>query len=725
MNKFVLFFILLAISSASFSQKLSVRSGDREFDDFNYKKAIEYYEYALKHDSENAYVLRRLAKSYHKMNHNDKATEYFELLIEHENKEDSDFILLGDFLKERGRYGKARLIYQQYLDKYPDDKGIQKEVENVKKFEKETLKDLICELSTSPFNSIYADFSPTYFKENVIFSSGRQSKDFRGDKYDWNGEFFLDLFIYDDTKELKNQIVRFGNGIGSKFHEGAICFFSDFKKMFFTRSNYFKGKLKRDENGVNNLKIFIAEEKKGRWKISAEFPYNSDDYSVGHPSLSNDGQVLYFVSNMPGGFGGTDLYRSYLIDGEWSKPENLGERVNTKGNEMFPYFNSRNSLFFSSNGHAGKGGLDLYVINTDSQDFNAGHLGSPLNSSADDFSLVLHPDGRVGHFASNRTGGLGEDDIYSFEIEHDNRVNLVIKDSLDKNFVIPDQISLIKPKGIEVSFDNEKHQYSFDVKGEQAYQILIEKVGYYPIDTVLYSHILDPEMTHFFKMKERPDLPSVKVNFVTKNIASGELLVPDILQIIEPEIIDLHPELGLGNYAVKLDRNVNYRVFAKKDGFYALDFSFFYSDSVANINHELAMRLMTDKDIENEFLPEELATVYFDFDKSDVKAEAFDNINKVVDLLKKNDKLMVTLVARADARGTSEYNDALAFRRAAATREFFVKGGVDIKRVVILALGESSPFDRVEGQTLQDWYRINRCVDFDLNTFLDEQKSDR
>ena len=110
MNKFVLFFILLAISSASFSQKLSVRSGDREFDDFNYKKAIEYYEYALKHDSENAYVLRRLAKSYHKMNHNDKATEYFELLIEHENKEDSDFILLGDFLKERGRYGKARLI---------------------------------------------------------------------------------------------------------------------------------------------------------------------------------------------------------------------------------------------------------------------------------------------------------------------------------------------------------------------------------------------------------------------------------------------------------------------------------------------------------------------------------------------------------------------------------------------------------------------------------------
>ena len=721
MNKFVLFFILLAISSASFSQKLSVRSGDREFDDFNYKKAIEYYEYALKHDSENVYVLRRLAQSYHKMNHIEKATKYFELLIANEDKEDSDFILLGDFLKERGRYGQAKLVYLKYLEKYPDDKGIHKEVENVIKFEKETLKDLICELSLSPFNSIYTDFSPTYYKENMVFSSGRQSRDYRGDKYDWNGEFFLDLFLYDHTQENKNKIVRFGNSIGSKFHEGAICFSSDFKKMFFTRSNYFKGKLKRDEKGVNNLKIFIAEEKKGRWKVSAEFPYNSDEYSVGHPSLSADGKVLYFVSDMPGGYGGTDLYKSTQVDGEWTEPVNLGERINTKGDEMFPFFNSRNSLFFSSNGHAGKGGLDLYVVNTYGQSFKPGHLGSPMNSSADDFSLVMHPDGRVGHFASNRIGGLGEDDIYSFEIQKDNRVNLVIKDSLNENFIIPDRINLIKPKGVEVKYDDDKNQYSFDIKGEQAYRILIEKADHYPIDTILYSHILDAEMTYYFKMKERQTLPSTNMNFATTDLSSGKLLVPDILQIIEPEIIDLHPELGLGNYAVQLENNTNYRIFAKKDGYYALDFSFFYSDSVANIYHELAMRLMTNKDIENEFLPEELATVYFDFDKSDVKAEAFDNINKVVKLLKKNNQLMVTLVARADVRGTSEYNDALAFRRAAATREFFVKEGVDIKRVVILALGETSPFDREEGQTLKDWYRINRCVDFELNTFLDEQ----
>jgi outer membrane protein OmpA-like peptidoglycan-associated protein/Tol biopolymer transport system component len=721
MNRFVLFLILVAISSASLAQRLSVRSGDREFDDFNYVKAIEYYEYALKSDSDNAHVLRRLAQSFHKINHNEKAAEYFELLIESEGKEDSDLILLGDFLKERGQYVQAKRVYKKYLKIHPDDEGIKKEVENVTRFAQETLKDLICDMEISPFNSIYSDFSPVYYNGKLIFSSGRKSKDYRDDKYDWNGEFFLDLFIYDEDKDVNNQIVRFGNSIGSKFHEGSISFSADLKKMLFTRSNYYKGKLTRDGNGANNLKIFFADEKNGKWKVSSEFQYNSDDYSVGHPSLSRDGKVLYFISNMPGGYGGTDIYKCSLINGEWSKPENLGDRVNTKGNEMFPFFNSRNSLFFSSNGRAGKGGLDLYVVNTDGRDFEAGHLGSPLNSSGDDFSFVMHTEGRVGYFASNRPGGVGEDDIYSFKIEQDNRINISIKDSLGNDFVTPDMIKIIKPEGVKVNYDDVDKKFFFDIKGEQSFRVLIEKFSYSSIDTVLYSHILDPEKTYHFKMKRSHYSPNTTINFLAKDKATGTLLIPDVLQIVEPEITDLHPELGAGNYNVKLKNNRNYRVFAKKDGYYALDFNFFCTDTLASMSHLLEMSKMQEEDIKEEYLPDDLASVYFDFDKSNVKLEAYGNINKVVNLLKKNNKLMVTLVARTDTRGTSDYNDALAFRRASATREFFVKEGIDIERVVILALGEASPFDRLEDQTLKDWYRINRCVDFELNTFLEEQ----
>jgi len=721
MKRLTLFFFILIISSASFSQKLSVRTGDKEFDDFNYTKAVEYYEYALKKDANNVHVLRRLAESYHKMNQNDIALNYFELLLQNTDHEDSDWILYGDFLKERGNYSLAKINYQHYLDKHPDDKDVQKQIENVKLFEKQNLLDLVCELTPSPFNSSFSDFSPVYYKENMVFSSGRKSKDYRDDRYDWNGQFFLELFEYDESEQSKKQVVQFANGIGSKYHEGAICFSSDFKTMFFTRSNYFKGKLKRDKKGANNLKIFIAEENNGKWKITDEFPFNSDNYSVGHPSLSSDGRILYFVSDMPGGFGSTDIYRSELKNSEWSQPVNLGSEVNTKGDEMFPYFNSKGSLFFASNGHAGKGGLDLYVVNTKGKTFKAGHLGSPMNSSSDDFSLVMHPDKNIGHFASNREGGQGDDDIYHFKIENENKVNIEVKDSLGENFVIPDHISVLEPENIVLN--SEENRYSFSIKGEQSYRIVVEKDNYFSVDTTLYSHILDPELTHLIKIKKQPSGEIRRVNFALKVFVSGDLIAPDILQIIEPKIIDLHPELGTGNYGIDLKSNIKYRVFAKKEGFYALDFGFFCDDAIGNLNHELLMRMISDEDKAKEYLPEDLATVYFDFDRHEVKANAFDNINQVVDILKKHDNLMVTLVARADARGTSEYNNQLAYKRAMATREFFIRGGVDGNRVVILALGDTAPFDKEEGQSMEDWYQMNRCVDFELNTFFDEDTS--
>ena len=720
MNKFALFIILIVISSTAVAQRLSVRSGDREFDDLNYLKAIEYYEYALKGDSVNSHVLRRLAQSYHKINRAEETSKYFKLLLESNDKKDSDLMLLGDFLKERGRYIQAKILYEQYLERHPNDVGVQKEIANVILFADETSKDLICDVIPSPFNSIYSDFSPVYYNGKLIFSSGRKSKDYRDDKYDWNGEYFLDLFLYDEDKGLSSQVVRFGNAVGSKYHEGAISFSADFKKMFFTRSNYFKRKLKRDGRGANNLKIFIAEEKKGNWTVCSEFPYNSDSYSVGHPSLSHDGKTLYFVSNMPGGYGGTDIYKTTLVNGRWSKPKNLGRRVNTAGDEMFPFFNSSKSLFFSSNGHAGKGGLDLYVVNTVGGDFEAGHLGSPLNSNGDDFSIVMNADGDSGYIASNRPGGVGDDDIYSFKVEKENRVNIITNDSIGNSLVIPDQITVIKPEGIKVNYDEVDKKFFFDIKGEQSFRILIEKDAYYPIDTVLYSHILAPEKTYSFKMKRTQYSPNSDVTFLVKDKGTGESLIPDVLQVVEPEITDLHPELGTGSCSVNLKTDRNYRVFAKKEGYYAIDYKFFCTDRRSSMTHVLEMSKMPDEVVKEEYLPEDLALIYFDFDKSNVKTEGLENIDRVVDILNKNDKLMVTLLARTDTRGTSEYNDALAFRRASAIRAFFVKKGISVERVVTLALGEASPFDRLEGQTLEDWYRVNRCVGFKLHTHLDE-----
>ena len=156
--------------------------------------------------------------------------------------------------------------------------------------------------------------------------------------------------------------------------------------MFFTRNNYYKGTLKRDEEGVNNLKIFIAEQKNEKWVIAEEFPFNSDEYSIGHPSLSKDGKTLYFISDMPGGKGGTDLYQSKLMKGEWSQPQSLGDQINTAGNEMFPHIRGE-VLFFSSNGRAGNGGLDIYMITLSDKNEQVNNLGAPVNSAKDDFAF--------------------------------------------------------------------------------------------------------------------------------------------------------------------------------------------------------------------------------------------------------------------------------------------------------------------------------------------------
>lgn len=149
--------------------------------------------------------------------------------------------------------------------------------------------------------------------------------------------------------------------VSGRFHEGPACFSNDGNTVYFTRSNYFKRKMNVNENKENNLKIFKATLKDGKWKNLEEFPFNSDDYSVGHPTLSADEKTLYFVSDMPGRFGGTDIYKSVWDGSNWSKPENLGAIVNTKGNEMFPYIHTDDALYFSSNAHNSMGGLDVFI----------------------------------------------------------------------------------------------------------------------------------------------------------------------------------------------------------------------------------------------------------------------------------------------------------------------------------------------------------------------------
>lgn len=502
-KRFTLILLICIASNTAFSQKFSVFMGDKEFDQFNYLKAVEYYEHALKKDSSVVHVQRRLAQSYHKIGDNDNSFKFYELLTNNSSHENSDWILYGDLSRENGKYRLAKKCYQEYLKVDSDKKEIKSLVEQMEMLEKVDLTELKCAINEVDFNSSYSDFAPALYGNKVIFSSGRKSKSFRSDKYGWNGQYFLELFQFTKDTIAEEQIIRFAKGIGSRYHEGVVCFSKDLNQMFFTRSNYFKGKLNRDEKGVNNLKIFIAEKENDNWKIATEFPFNSDKYSVGHPSLSADGNTLYFVSDMPGGIGGTDVYKSLLKNGKWTKPINLGKKINTSENEMFPHVNG-NTLFFASNGRAGMGGLDIYVAGLVSDETELTHLGAPVNSEADDFALVMHANSNQGYFSSNRRTGKGDDDIYQFAIAGTNDVEIQILNAETHELIAADEIIVNDKVDSSLDFNSETFSYTKEITREENYDLHISREGFVSKDTSFYSDLFDAKQKHVYYLTPIP-----------------------------------------------------------------------------------------------------------------------------------------------------------------------------------------------------------------------------
>ncbi|MBK9017481.1 MAG: PD40 domain-containing protein [Saprospiraceae bacterium] len=211
---------------------------------------------------------------------------------------------------------------------------------------------------------------------------------------------------------------KFSNEINTKFHDASVAFSKNGEEIFFTRNNFLDGKKEADDAGIMRLKIFYARsEGEGKWGELQSLPFNSNEYSVAHPALSADGNKLYFASDMPGGFGGMDLYVSDKESGRWGPPMNLGPEVNTEGHEIFPYVAPDGKLYFASDGHVGLGGLDIYYTSLKEGDVWSApeNIGYPMNTVSDDFSIVFTEEGTCGFLASDREGGVGHDDIYSFK----------------------------------------------------------------------------------------------------------------------------------------------------------------------------------------------------------------------------------------------------------------------------------------------------------------------
>lgn len=390
-----------------------IRKGDQLYEHYAYVKAIKHYEKAYEKD-DNMCLKSRLADSYLKVNDIPKANEMYAKIVQRPEVKPFEYFNYGKTLMGMGDHAKAADYFKKYLEVYPEDivaNMLYSSAISVNdRFRDTTLYSLtpiITEDKASSFSMIEYENGAVFNADKDVFNPNKKSQ--------WTGRSYLDLYFMDKDEEgnwLNPELLK--GDISGPFHDGPATFSADGKVVYFTRSNYIRRKLKTDEQNVSNLKIFRAELEGDKWRNLTEFPFNSDDYSVGHPSLSKDGKTLYFVSDMEGGLGGTDLYRTVLDDnGNWGEPENLGDKINTPANEMFPYIHEDGSLYFSSNAHNSMGGLDVFISYDSGEEWaNPENLNYPINTGADDFAFSLNSDNVTGFVSSSRAD---KDGVYKFD----------------------------------------------------------------------------------------------------------------------------------------------------------------------------------------------------------------------------------------------------------------------------------------------------------------------
>jgi len=352
----------------------------------------------------------------------EQAHKWYSILYEKYAKEMSadNIFKYAHSLKGNGKYARSKRLMRLYNIKVKNES----EASSIIQKNEVVLDEILnspkkFEIKNLSVNSQYSDFAPMFHNENeLVFASATDSSFLTTRRYKWDNQPYLDLYVgelNEASADIKNA-VKFSKEINTKYHEAGVTFSPDNKTMYFTRNNYSR-KLKRDSKGINHLKIYQSKKVDGKWTAATELPFNSDSYSTGHPALSKDGKKLFFVSDMPGSIGDSDIFVvDVLGNGNFSSPKHLGPELNTEQKEMFPFINGE-KLYFSSNGHTGLGGLDIYEATYDEESgfSKVKNLGKPINSNKDDFSYIINEETKKGFFASNRDGGKGFDDLYSFK----------------------------------------------------------------------------------------------------------------------------------------------------------------------------------------------------------------------------------------------------------------------------------------------------------------------
>ncbi len=514
-TKIILLFTLLMGCHYGESQERLLKKANNNYDKFAYIKAISIYESIVDNGKATTEVYQKLGDCYYFNSDLEKASKWYnEMMQTDEDLSSEHYFRYAQTQKYLKNYDSADEVMMVIKNREENDSRVNRLLENPDYLD--DIKEQNGRYELTPFqgNSMYTDFAPSFFQEQLVFSSSRSNRSFIDKKNKWTNHAYLDLYIGGKGDSEAGEISKLSSKINTRLHESTSVFTKDGSTVFFTRNNLYKQKFGKDSIHVNRLKVFKATvNNNGKWTNIKELPFNSNDYSVAHPALSPNEDKLYFVSDRPGGMGLSDIYVADIIaEDQYGKARNLGARVNTEGRDTFPFVSKSGKLYFASDGHLGLGGLDIFV--TQIYDGEVYNVGEPINSYADDVTFIIDEDTNQGFFASNRPGGKGDDDIYSFVEKSplvekcDGRIRGVVKDRETGAVLSGVKASVINVEGkalFDIYTDKDGKFAIEDINcNEKTYNLALTTDGYESENTTIQLNKYDPDYYEELKLLALP-----------------------------------------------------------------------------------------------------------------------------------------------------------------------------------------------------------------------------
>lgn len=717
-----LFFLSLYASA----QNSYIEAGDKFYNNRSYLEAIPNYEEALRKDSSNNDLLAKLAECYRLTDNLKGQNLCYGKLVSNGSATDDQKIRYGKVLIEIGSYNAAKVI----LGNYSNDTA-KFHLKRLSKLEKMNRNSNAYVLSPAPYNSQADDFSALIFADNVVFSSSRGKLITKKD----DGTHKLYVNTYATSRKANGDFYKpqeFLDGMDTRFNDGPICITQDCTIVFFTRNS--SGKQHKATDGTYKLRIFQAFIIGNSIFEPQNITINSDNYNTGYPAISSDGTILYFASDMPGGYGGMDLYYSVMSpDSTWGTAINLGDKINTPHNEMFPFINRDSVFYFASDGHEGFGGFDVYETKLrDLRPTRVYNMGRPVNSEYDDFAYYTSGDLNTfplnGFVCSNRKDEDADDDIYNMQVlrkvTRGKNVTFIVKDKSKGDLLSNVKLQINGDTGTT----NDKGEFAYLIEDDIEYKISANKEKYFNYTDSLNSKSSDlDEFTRTILLEKDPNLSFLA--FVTdaktnEGLADVKIRIKDLFtkQVFDSSLTSPVGEYRKSLAGRKIGDKLAYEITLEKKGYVTNVLNYtaeIKKEGEIKLHEELKMTLgkaLVGVDLAKII---DLRPIYFDLGKSKIRPDAAIELDKVVKIMNEYPNMYIELGAHTDCRGVAGANKKLSDARAKASAAYIVnKGKFKKDRIIGKGYGELKLLNacacegKVQPKCSEEEHSVNRRTEF-------------